>query len=44
MAAAVLRLIQHKPEAIHVIDSDYKEAAIMEHWTNSMCKKECTSV
>jgi hypothetical protein len=44
MAAAVLRLIQHKPEAIHVIDNDYKEAAIMEHWTNSTCKKECTSV
>lgn len=44
MAAAVLRLIKHKPEAIHVIDSDYKEAAIMEYWTNSLCEQECTSV
>lgn len=30
MAASVLYLIQQKPEAIHLIDRDYKQATIME--------------
>ncbi len=33
MAADILRLVTDNPQAIHVIDSDYKEATIMACWT-----------
>ncbi|WP_078392644.1 hypothetical protein [Shouchella patagoniensis] len=38
MAASVLHLILMKPEAVHLIDKDYKEATIIEHWNLSLCE------
>ncbi|WP_054706615.1 hypothetical protein [Bacillus sp. JCM 19041] len=40
MAASVLHLILMKPEAVHIIDKDYKEATIIEHWNLSLCEAE----